>query len=440
MPTPNKNETERDYVKRCVPILIGEGKKPDEAVAVCHSMWDEHKKSNAVASMSAAYVLNLDDKGAAAVPLGLEGFPTKDSEGNDIHYRKMKIAHVGQWTHRGTGEQFEISRQRADEWVNNTKSLAAAGVKPFVPGEHRETFNAKDNHGYIERIERDGDDVYAIAGLTDEGLKLAARNGRSIYVVKDAKDAKGNVYAGESLHHLALVPNPALPDLGGTVRIAASADRPAVTVPVYVLAAATPSSEVSTMTKELAQQFRTKLGVAADVPDDKLPQIVFDKVVALSADVEKVTKERDTLKTDRDAKAQEVLALSAGNKEYDPMTLGIIADSFDTKRKAVIAAGVISEAGMKAIDSLYFSDGKPTKAALALSAGSAKPHYARLLEIIESNPGVKHNNDIPRDVKARTEAEESMRLSLSGDSTDPKKLDRQAELLREQLGLNKKTA
>ena len=44
MPTPKKDEKKSDYMQRCVPMLINEGKKPDQAVAICSSMYDEHKK------------------------------------------------------------------------------------------------------------------------------------------------------------------------------------------------------------------------------------------------------------------------------------------------------------------------------------------------------------------------------------------------------------
>lgn len=44
-PTPREGESEEDFVQRCIPILIDEGKKPDEAAAICHSMWREAQKS-----------------------------------------------------------------------------------------------------------------------------------------------------------------------------------------------------------------------------------------------------------------------------------------------------------------------------------------------------------------------------------------------------------
>jgi len=39
--TPTANETEEDFIGRCVPILIGEGKEQEQAVAICYSYWED---------------------------------------------------------------------------------------------------------------------------------------------------------------------------------------------------------------------------------------------------------------------------------------------------------------------------------------------------------------------------------------------------------------
>lgn len=46
MPTPPKpGETEKDFIGRCVPVVISEDGAPEkQAVAICYSMWDESKK------------------------------------------------------------------------------------------------------------------------------------------------------------------------------------------------------------------------------------------------------------------------------------------------------------------------------------------------------------------------------------------------------------
>lgn len=42
MPTPNPdNESRSEWMERCIPVLIDEGKDDDQAVAICSSMWEQ---------------------------------------------------------------------------------------------------------------------------------------------------------------------------------------------------------------------------------------------------------------------------------------------------------------------------------------------------------------------------------------------------------------
>lgn len=47
MPKPNKGESKKDFISRCIPMLIKEGKEQDQAVAVCSSIWEEKDQSKA---------------------------------------------------------------------------------------------------------------------------------------------------------------------------------------------------------------------------------------------------------------------------------------------------------------------------------------------------------------------------------------------------------
>lgn len=42
MPEVRSGELEKDYVARCIPVLIEEGKESDQAAAICHSMYKRH--------------------------------------------------------------------------------------------------------------------------------------------------------------------------------------------------------------------------------------------------------------------------------------------------------------------------------------------------------------------------------------------------------------
>ncbi len=43
MPTPKKGESKKDFIERCVPKLINEGKPTEQAVAICSSMYEKSK-------------------------------------------------------------------------------------------------------------------------------------------------------------------------------------------------------------------------------------------------------------------------------------------------------------------------------------------------------------------------------------------------------------
>jgi hypothetical protein len=45
-PEPKSDETEDDFVERCIPVLIGEGKKPGQAAAVCHSVYQQKQENS----------------------------------------------------------------------------------------------------------------------------------------------------------------------------------------------------------------------------------------------------------------------------------------------------------------------------------------------------------------------------------------------------------
>ena len=46
MPEPGENETRKEFVQRCIPIVIDEGTAEDgaQAAAICNSIWRESKK------------------------------------------------------------------------------------------------------------------------------------------------------------------------------------------------------------------------------------------------------------------------------------------------------------------------------------------------------------------------------------------------------------
>ncbi len=40
MPSVRKGEKRTDFMKRCIPEVVGEGKEVDQAIAICNSLWE----------------------------------------------------------------------------------------------------------------------------------------------------------------------------------------------------------------------------------------------------------------------------------------------------------------------------------------------------------------------------------------------------------------
>lgn len=330
-------------------------------------------------------------------------------EGKPVYYRRKEIARAGHYVHRGTKEEFDITAERMALWLDSFNRRKAAGIQPFVPEKHvTKQADARDNFGYVVDLEREGESLYGtFQFIGEDALAASARNDVSIYVIPDAVDAKGGKYA-ECIEHVCLTPNPAIPHLQPFVSIAASADQPARDVPVFELAGNLPSQRSDEMDKELIKQLRAKFGWGNETPDEKIAELSAQKSLALSGDVQTLTTERDTLKSERDAAKEEarkhadkILALDASNKDPDALSMSLISRAFKTDRERVIESGVVSEAGMKEIDTLLMNEGKPTRAALALSGGSPDPFYSRLCDILRRNPGIKTNNGVPRGEPAK---------------------------------------
>lgn len=66
MPKPNKGESEKDFIGRCVGVVLGEGTTKDssQAAAICHSIWRKHQQSKGVLEIIAEEGINDKQKKA----------------------------------------------------------------------------------------------------------------------------------------------------------------------------------------------------------------------------------------------------------------------------------------------------------------------------------------------------------------------------------------
>ncbi len=67
-PEPGADESREDFMARCVPMLIEEGKDKDQAVAVCSSIWDNKGKKHDDKSHYSEEILGKEDDKSASEP------------------------------------------------------------------------------------------------------------------------------------------------------------------------------------------------------------------------------------------------------------------------------------------------------------------------------------------------------------------------------------
>lgn len=48
MPKVRKNEKKEDFMSRCIPMMMEEGKDNDQAVAICSSMFSQHSEKKSM--------------------------------------------------------------------------------------------------------------------------------------------------------------------------------------------------------------------------------------------------------------------------------------------------------------------------------------------------------------------------------------------------------
>lgn len=153
MPTPRDNETRKQWMKRCVPVLIEEGNEQDQAVAVCSNIW---RNRNKMYSVKSNFRLKDVDDQKGIISAYVSVFDNVDTDGDMI----VKGAFAKTIKERGP----QAPRARIKHlWMHNPWEVIG------VPEEMKE-----DNEGLLVRS-RFGSDNFSkdklqqhIDGLIDE--------------------------------------------------------------------------------------------------------------------------------------------------------------------------------------------------------------------------------------------------------------------------------
>ena len=98
MPEPKVGQNRKDYMENCVPKLIKEGKNPDQAVAVCSSMWEAKAEEDMEICKE-----NSIEFSASVTDMGFEGITHEESLFGDKSFSEI-LAMLG----TEPGKRYEI--------------------------------------------------------------------------------------------------------------------------------------------------------------------------------------------------------------------------------------------------------------------------------------------------------------------------------------------
>ncbi len=135
-----------------------------------------------------------------------------EMEGNGNRFRK-EIIRAGTYYHPDAPQgTLEVTVERMEIWADNFRE---AGIKVWVP--YRHSKDPKENTGWVEDILVEGQSLFAVLNITDEGAAEMLRDGTiqdvSIGIEFDFVDDRGRHFA-EVIRHIALTVDPLIREQG----------------------------------------------------------------------------------------------------------------------------------------------------------------------------------------------------------------------------------
>ena len=166
--------------------------------------------------------------GSGASAFSAIGAETKDANGIPVRKYIKQGLRTGR-VFSSTGA-FDVTPAFLDKVVTTFQAMRAKGIK--VPVQAGHNMDPEKTRGYVEDVYRDGDRLmFSVSMIGADSIALASRSEVSVFIESEFS-VDGTTYT-DALIHLACVPDPAVPNLGGFVRIAASRGQEPQQTPVY---------------------------------------------------------------------------------------------------------------------------------------------------------------------------------------------------------------
>jgi len=165
-------------------------------------------------------VWNLSAGSAPARKAVVAGDSLPDTvSGQPASYFWKDVIQTGHYTKADHTLSLDVDLSRLQRWLDTGREMLAAGLRIPINCDHSPS--ARDVVGYVKDFKLEESRLMALCQLIGpDAAALAARNQVSLGISPEFIDGTSRAW-GEAIVHLALTPNPVVPDQGEFVRAAA---------------------------------------------------------------------------------------------------------------------------------------------------------------------------------------------------------------------------
>jgi len=231
MPTPQSGESKKDYISRCIPIVLEEGtaEDQDQAAAICNSMWDEAQTASEMVQDYIVGEFRGDYPNVNTDPrVDLATLTTGDEQ---PFFLTLPVGEVGRVSENGLRYDEELVKAIQEQVVGR------GGIMGHIKLEERATSFPVEDVDWVG-VHRQGDTLWGKAYIPPGEVReyvrrLKARGGKlatSIYgpyAQREALQDGTHRIRGLRLESLDLAPaDRAALKLGGTFAVTAQMEQP----------------------------------------------------------------------------------------------------------------------------------------------------------------------------------------------------------------------
>lgn len=357
------------------------------------------------------------------------------ADGTPVEFLWKPCIRVGQFEHPKLGK-LNFTRDYLADVDRNTRQFIADGGKPYVPMGH----SNKTNLGWIRETKFDGETLFGLHEMIGADAILAAkRNDSSVCIRNNFIGGNGRKY-GPLLEHNCLTPEPVAMGLGDFVALSRDASGgPGEAVPIYSPAA---EGYQPMLTPEQLAMAREILGETEQpVTEDNALDWIFQMARTARTLMDEVEETKVELsRATEQLEAQRVEMSRGVPPVVDAEALADRADAYMSRVELAAEKGDLPKFIAERMKAVVLPKGKPSVFMLSRSEDfDARPIDA-VLELFAGSGLGKQINPPPGEVTRRQELYELSRHVPGSEGDGNAQPDRQAELLKQQLGTPAKVA